>query len=93
MLYNQGFAVVNFDLKIIVMLIGGRYIKPAKKHDLDVNQMAIAFVNSQPFVTSTLIGATNMTQLKTNIDAIDLHLSDEIKTEIETIRRDYPAPF
>lgn len=70
-----------------------RYIKLAKENDLDVNQMAIAFVNSQPFVTSTLIGATNMTQLKTNIDAIDLHLSDEIKTEIETIRRDYPAPF
>lgn len=70
-----------------------RYIKLAKENDLDVNQMAIAFVNSQPFVTSTLIGATNMTQLKTNIDAIDLHLSDDIKTEIETIRRDYPAPF
>jgi aryl-alcohol dehydrogenase-like predicted oxidoreductase len=69
------------------------YIKLAKKHDLDVNQMAIAFVNSQPFVTSTLIGATNMTQLKTNIDAIDLDLSDDIKTEIEIIRRDYPAPF
>jgi aryl-alcohol dehydrogenase-like predicted oxidoreductase len=70
-----------------------RYIKLAKENDLDVNQMAIAFVNSQPFVTSTLIGATNMTQLKTNIDAIDLDLSDDIKTEIETIRRDYPAPF
>jgi len=70
-----------------------RYIKLAKKHDLDVCQMAIAFVNSQPFVTSTLIGATNMTQLKTDIAAVDLKLSKEIMAEIETIRREYPAPF
>ena len=55
--------------------------------------MAIAFVNSKPFVTSTLIGATKMTQLKTDIDAISLKLSEEIITEIETIRREYPMPF
>ncbi|WP_455202571.1 aldo/keto reductase [Kaarinaea lacus] len=70
-----------------------RYIDLAKRHNLDVCQMAIAFVNSKPFIASTLIGATNMTQLKTNIDAISLNLSDEVNSEIEAIRREYPAPF
>lgn len=69
------------------------YVDLAKRHALDVCQMAIAFVNSKPFVSSTLIGATNMTQLKTNIDSLDLKLSDEITAEIETVRRQYPMPF
>jgi len=70
-----------------------RYIEIAKRHNIDVNQMAIAFVNSQPFVTSTLIGATNMTQLATNINAISLILSEEIKSEINKVHRELPAPF
>ncbi|MCI0506256.1 MAG: aldo/keto reductase [Gammaproteobacteria bacterium] len=70
-----------------------RYAELAKRHELDVCQMAIAFVNSKPYVSSTLIGATNMTQLKTNIDSISLKLSDEVNAEIATIRREYPAPF
>ncbi len=39
-----------------------KYVELAKKHDLDVCQIALAFVNDQPFVSSTLIGATNMDQ-------------------------------
>ncbi|VAW85801.1 Tas protein, an NADP(H)-dependent aldo-keto reductase [hydrothermal vent metagenome] len=70
-----------------------KYIDLAKRYDLDVCQMALAFVNSRSFVTSTLIGATNMTQLKSNIDSISLELSTEIYTEIDKIRRDYPMPF
>ncbi len=70
-----------------------KYIDLAKLHDLDVCQMALAFVNEQPFVSSTLIGATNMDQLKTNIDSIDVELSDDIKIAIEKIRRGYPMPF
>jgi len=70
-----------------------RYVDLAQRFKLDACQMAIAFVNSRPYVTSTLVGATNMTQLKTNIDAITLVLSDEVNAEIETIRREYPAPF
>ena len=70
-----------------------RYIELAKRHELDVCQMAIAFVNSKPFVSSTLIEATNMAQLKSNIDGISIKLSDEINNEIEAIRREYPAPF
>jgi len=69
------------------------YLALAQQHDLDVCQMALAFVNSKPFVTSNLIGATNMTQLSANIDSIELTLSDEVMTGIEAIRRRYPAVF
>ena len=69
------------------------YLDLAKRHDLDVCQMAIAFVTSKPFVSSTLIGATNMTQLKTDIDSISLKLSAEVNAEIEAIRRQHPMPF
>lgn len=70
-----------------------RYIKLAREHDLDPCQMALAFVNSRPFIGSNLIGATTMQQLRSNIDAIDLTLSDEVLAGIETIRRQYPAPY
>ena len=69
------------------------YLALAQQHDLDVCQMALAFVNSKPFVTSNLIGATNMTQLSANIDSIELTLSDEVMAGIEAIRRRYPAVF
>jgi len=69
------------------------YVDLAKRHELDACQMAIAFVNSRSFVTSTLVGATNMTQLKTDIDAINLNLSEEVMAEIETIRRKHPMPY
>ncbi len=69
------------------------YLDLAGRHGLDVCQMAIAFVNRKPFVSSTLIGATNMTQLKTNIEAISLTLSDEVLSEIEAIRHQYPMPY
>lgn len=69
------------------------YIDLAKRHQLDVCQMGIAFVNSKPFVTSTLIGATSMAQLKNNIDAISVNISKELGNEIEAIRRQYPMPF
>ena len=65
----------------------------AQSHQLDPCQMALAFVNSRPFVASTLIGATTMQQLKTNIDAIDIELSDEVIQGIGAIRRQYPMPF
>ena len=70
-----------------------KYIKLAKNYDLDVTQMALAFVNTRPFVTSTLIGATKMSQLKSNIASIEVTLSAEVREKIEKIRRDYPMPF
>jgi aryl-alcohol dehydrogenase-like predicted oxidoreductase len=70
-----------------------RYLELAKRHQLDVCQMAIAFVNSRPFTCSTLIGATNLYQLKTDIDAIVLKLTDEVLDDIDRIHREFPAPF
>lgn len=70
-----------------------KYIDLAKEYKLDACQMALAFVTRKPFVTSTLIGATNMTQLKSNIDSISLTLSAELMKEIENIRRDYPMLY
>ena len=69
------------------------YLKVAKKHGLDVCQMALAFVNRQPFVNATIIGATDMEQLKTNIDSINLDLQDDVLADIEQVFRDYPMPY
>jgi aryl-alcohol dehydrogenase-like predicted oxidoreductase len=71
----------------------GKYIELAKHYDLDPCQMALAFVNNRPFVTSTLIGATNMEQLKSNIASISLNLSAEVYTGINKIRREHPILF
>jgi len=70
-----------------------KYIALAQQHDLDSCQMALAFVNKQPFVTSTLIGATTMQQLKSNISSISIKLPDEVYAGIDKIRREYPMLF
>ena len=69
-----------------------RYIALANRHGLDVCQMALAFVNSRPFLTSTIIGATTMEQLRSNIASIDLGLSDEVLEGIETIHNAHANP-
>ncbi len=70
-----------------------KYVKLAKQYEINPSQMALAYVNSRPFVSSTLIGATNLQQLEENIDSIELTLSAEVLTEIEKIRREYPMPY
>ena len=69
------------------------YLAIAKKHDLDPCQMALKFVDKQNFVTSTIIGATSMKQLKTDIDAFDMDLSDEVMADIDKAYRKYPILF
>ena len=54
--------------------------------------MSIKFCEIQPFVTSVIIGATKMEQLKTNIESINVKLSDEIKKEINNVQKVYPNP-
>lgn len=70
------------------------YVQLAKKYGLTPTHLALAFVNSRDFVTSNIIGATNLEQLKENIDSVDVVLSDEILKEIEEIhsRFTYPCP-
>jgi len=69
-----------------------KYVKLAKKHNIAPSTFANAFVNDRPFVTSNIIGATTMDQLKENIDSIDTALSKEILEEIENIHLSDPNP-
>jgi aryl-alcohol dehydrogenase-like predicted oxidoreductase len=62
-----------------------KYAEIAKKHQLNLTQMALAFVNQQAFVTSNIIGATNLNQLKENINSINTTLSKEVLTDIENV--------
>ena len=68
------------------------YLALAKEHGLDPCQMALAFCLQQPFVTAPIIGATSMTQLKTNIDSVSIVLSDEVIKAIDVIHNDNPNP-
>ena len=68
------------------------YVDLAIKHDLDPAQMALAFVNAQPFVTSNIIGATTMTQLESNLKSVDIRLSDEVREGIAQIHQQHPNP-
>ncbi len=68
------------------------YYKLAKENNLTMVQLAQAFVNSRPFVTSNIIGATTMDQLKENIDSIKIELSDEIMDKINLIHNNNPNP-
>lgn len=69
-----------------------RYVALARDHGLDPAQMALAFVNTRPFTTSTIIGATTMTQLESNIATWDMTLSNEVLEAIEAIHTEIPNP-
>ena len=68
------------------------YSEVAQKHGLSLTHLALAFVNSQPFVTSNIIGATTIKQLKENIESVDVVLSEEIIEEINQIHNCQPNP-
>ena len=68
------------------------YHKLAKEYNMTMAQLAQAFVNSRPFVTSNIIGATTMDQLKENIDSVNIELSDEIMKKINVIHNNNPNP-
>lgn len=69
-----------------------RYVELAKRHDLSPAQLALAFVNSRPFVTSNLIGATSMEQLRENIASVDVKLSLDLLAEIDALHELQPNP-
>ena len=68
------------------------YAALAAEHGLSLTAMALAYVTSRPFVTSNIIGATSMAQLKENIDTHDLKLSDAVFDGIEAIHVSQPNP-
>ncbi|UIJ76830.1 NADP(H)-dependent aldo-keto reductase [Acinetobacter sp. SH20PTE14] len=69
-----------------------QYAQLAEQHGLTLTQLALAFIKQQFFVTSTIIGATNLDQLKENIDAFEVNLSEDILKGIEAIHRQQPNP-
>ena len=68
------------------------YYKISKKFDLDMSQMSIKFCEIQDFMTSVIIGATTMDQLKTNIESVNINLTEEVINEINEVQNIYPNP-
>ena len=68
------------------------YYEVAQKYELDLAQMSLKFLEIQPFVTSVIIGATTMEQLKTNIESVNVDLKNEIIKEINDVQTIYPNP-
>ena len=68
------------------------YFNIAKKHKISLTQLSQAFVNSRDFVTSNIIGATTMNQLRENIESIKISLSQDIMAEINSIHENIPNP-
>ncbi len=68
------------------------YLDLAENRGLDPAQLAIKFCDTRPFVTSTIIGATSMEQLKTDIDAFDLPWTDELDEAVHTLHLEQPNP-
>ena len=69
-----------------------KYVTLARESGLDPAQMANTFVNMQPFLTSNIIGATSLEQLKTALDTHDTVLSADIMKEIDRIETEFPMP-
>jgi aryl-alcohol dehydrogenase-like predicted oxidoreductase len=68
------------------------YFKLAKDSGLTLVQMALAFVNSRPFTTSNIVGATTMDQLKENIGSVDIDLNQDIVEKLNSIHANIPNP-
>ena len=69
-----------------------KYYELAKEYNMTMVQLAQAFVNSRPFVTSNIIGATTMQQLRENVGSIDVELNDEMLDKINIIHNNNPSP-
>ncbi|MCR8666979.1 NADP(H)-dependent aldo-keto reductase [Aestuariibaculum sp. M13] len=69
-----------------------RYLKIAEDNNMTLAEMSLAFVNQQPFVTSNIIGATSLEQLKENINSINVTLSDAVLEQINAVHAVIPNP-
>ncbi|GAA6615783.1 NADP(H)-dependent aldo-keto reductase [Scytonema sp. NUACC26] len=101
--YVEGNRPENTRLTLFANF-GQRYLKPnvseavtayveiAHSHNLKPSQLAIAFVISRWFVTSTIVGATTLEQLQENIDSVNVTLDKEILAELNAVHTRYPNP-
>ena len=69
-----------------------KYWDISNKFNLDFAQLAIKFCEMQKFLTSVIIGATNMEQLKINIESVSVNLTDEMLKKIDEVQIIYPNP-
>jgi len=69
-----------------------QYVQIAQDHGLAPSTMAMAFVYRQPFVTSTIVGATTLAQLQENIDSVNCELDDDVIKAIQTVHQQQPNP-
>jgi len=69
-----------------------KYNQIANKYGLNFAQMSLKFCELQPFMTSVIIGATTMDQLKTDIESVNINLSEEVINEINEVQKIYPNP-
>ena len=100
--YIKGTAADNARLKLFPRfaryssanstIAAQRYLEIAERHNLSLAQMSLAFVNQRPFVTSNIIGATNLDQLRENIESINVSLSAELLAEINSVHAEVPNP-
>ncbi len=68
------------------------YLEIAKQHGLSPAQLALAYVRSRWFVTSTIIGATSLTQLQENLASLSIQITSDLESEIEAVHTQYPNP-
>lgn len=69
-----------------------KYLKIADKYNLSLTHLALAFVNTRPFVTSNIIGATTMEQLKENIDSVNIEITETMLEDINQVHSSQPNP-
>jgi aryl-alcohol dehydrogenase-like predicted oxidoreductase len=79
-------------LNPLAMKAYDEYFKLAKNLNLTMVQLAQSFVNSRPFVTSNIIGATTMDQLKENVESINIDFTDEMMDRVNEIHNNNPNP-
>ena len=68
------------------------YYKIAKKYEINFAQMSVKFCEIQPIMTSVIIGATTMEQLKENIESVNINLSNDLIKDLNEIQKIYPNP-
>ena len=66
------------------------YVALAREFGLDPSQLALAYVTARPFVTSNIIGATTLAQLKTDIASVSLKITPEIEARIDALHHEWP---
>ena len=68
------------------------YYKISKKYNISFSQMSLKFCEIQPFMTSVIIGATTMEQLKENIESVNIKLTEDLIKNLNDIQQIYPNP-